>query len=109
MRSGGSNTSPEKLAHAHRSSPWHSDCTSPTHRMPTSAHSGERPGLGARVYAVQRSGAIIVALFLLAFGLLGFASGQAFFSTRGSSVLGMSSNGLLSTLSVVVGVVPLVA
>src|SRR5215210_2353950 len=81
----------------------------PHRRMPTPAHSGERPGLGARVYAVQRTGAIIVALFLLVFGLLGFASGQAFFSTRGSSVLGMSSNGLLSTLSVVVGVVLLAA
>jgi hypothetical protein len=61
------------------------------------------------VYAVQRTGAVLVALFLLVFGLLGFASGQAFFSTRGQSVLGMSSNGLLSTLSVVVAVVLLAA
>jgi Domain of unknown function (DUF4383) len=75
------------------------------HRMPTSAQSGHRPGLGARVYTVQRAGAVLVALFLLVFGLLGFASGQPFFSTRGQSVLGMSSNGLLSTLSVVVAVV----
>jgi hypothetical protein len=57
------------------------------------------------VYAVQRAGAVLVALFLLVFALLGFASGQAFFSTRGQSVLGMSSNGLLSTLSVVVALV----
>ena len=78
-------------------------------RRPASAHSEERPGLGARVYAVQRTGAIVVALFLLVFGLLGFASGQAFFSTRGQSILGMSSNGVLSTLSVVVAVVLLVA
>jgi hypothetical protein len=61
------------------------------------------------VYAVQRTGAVLVALFLLVFGLLGFASGQAFFSTSGQSVLGMSSNGLLSTLSVVVAVVLLAA
>jgi len=61
------------------------------------------------VYAVQRIGAALVGGFLLVFGLLGFASGQAFFSTRGQSVLGMSSNGLLSALSVVVGVVLLVA
>ncbi len=78
-------------------------------RMSTSAHPDERPGPGARVYAVQRTGAVLVALFLLVFGLLGFASGQAFFSTRGQSVLGMSSNGLLSTLSVVVAVVLLAA
>lgn len=70
----------------------------------------QRPrGLGARVYAVQRTGAVLVALFLLLFALLGFASGQAFLSTRGQPVLGMSSNGLLSTLSVVVAVVLLVA
>jgi hypothetical protein len=81
-----------------------------THRRAsTSGHSEERPGLGARVYAVQRTGAVLVALFLLVFGLLGFASGQAFFSTRGQSVLGMSSNGLLSALSVVVAVVLLTA
>jgi hypothetical protein len=61
------------------------------------------------VYAVQRAGAILVALFLLVFGLLGLASGQAFFSTRGQSILGMSSNGLLSTLSVVVAAVLLAA
>ncbi|MFD2091439.1 DUF4383 domain-containing protein [Blastococcus deserti] len=77
--------------------------------MSTSANPEKQPGLGARVYAVQRTGAVLVALFLLVFGLLGFASGQAFFSTRGQSVLGMSSNGLLSTLSVVVAVVLLAA
>jgi hypothetical protein len=61
------------------------------------------------VYAVQRIGAVLVALFLLVFGLLGFASGQHFFSTRGQPVLGMSSNGLLSTVSVVVALVLLAA
>jgi hypothetical protein len=69
----------------------------------------ERPGLGARVFAVQRTGAVVVALFLLVFGLLGFASGQRFVSTQGELVLGMSSNGLLSTISVVVALVLLVA
>ncbi len=77
----------------------------PHRRTPASAPPEERPGPGARVYAVQRTGAVLVALFLLVFGLLGFASGQAFFSTRGQPVLGMSSNGLLSTLSVVVAIV----
>ena len=74
-----------------------------------SARSEERPGLGARVYAVQRTGAVLVALFLLVFALLGFASGQRFLSTEGQPVLGMSSNGLLSTISVVVALVLLAA
>ncbi|MCW2531154.1 MAG: hypothetical protein JWP62_724 [Blastococcus sp.] len=76
------------------------------HRATTAfAGSEEQPHLGARVYAVQRVGAVLVALFLLVFALLGFASGQHFFSTRGQPVLGMSSNGLLSTISVVVALV----
>ena len=75
----------------------------------SSARPEERPGLGARVYAVQRTGAVLVALFLLLFALLGFASGQHFFSTQGQPVLGMSSNGLLSTVSVVVALVLLAA
>jgi hypothetical protein len=57
------------------------------------------------VYLVQRTGALVVGLFLLVFGILGFAGGLAFFSTEGEPVLGMSSNGLLSALSVVVGAV----
>ncbi len=80
------------------------------HRTRTSsASSEERPGLGARVYAVQRTGAVLVALFLLVFALLGFASDQPFYSTRGQPVLGMSSTGLLSTVSVVVALVLLAA
>ena len=74
-----------------------------------SAESAEPPGLGSRVYVVQRTGALIVALFLLVFGLLGLARGQQFVSTHGATVLGLASNGLLSTLSVVVAVVLLVA
>jgi Domain of unknown function (DUF4383) len=81
-----------------------------SHRSPTGAdRSGERPGLGSRVYTVQRDGAVVVALFLLVFAGLGFASGQRFFSTEGQPVLGMSSNGLLSTISVVVALVLLAA
>jgi len=57
------------------------------------------------VFAVQRTGAVLVALFLLVFGLLGFAGGLDFFSTEGRRVLGLSSNGLLSLLSVVVALV----
>jgi hypothetical protein len=81
----------------------------PDRPAPDSARPEDRPGIGARVYTVQRIGAVLVALFLLLFALLGFASGQDFVSTEGQSVLGMSSNGLLSTLSVVVAVVLLVA
>ena len=79
------------------------------HRRTAGSAPSEAPHLGDRVYAVQRAGALLVALFLLVFALLGFASGQRFFSTRGEPVLGMSSNGLLSTLSVGVALVLLAA
>ncbi|WP_448614442.1 DUF4383 domain-containing protein [Modestobacter sp. URMC 112] len=60
---------------------------------------------GSRVFLVQRTGALVVAVFLLLFGVLGFAGGLDFFATDGERVLGLSSNGLLSALSVVVGAV----
>ncbi len=75
------------------------------HRPTRSVSARERRTLGARVFAVQRTGAVLVALFLLVFGLLGFAGGLDFFSTEGRRVLGLSSNGLLSLLSVVVALV----
>ncbi|MGY1759984.1 DUF4383 domain-containing protein [Geodermatophilus sp. SYSU D00779] len=75
----------------------------------TADTSEERPGPGARVYAVQRTGAVLVALVLLVFGLLGFAGGLDYFSTEGERILGLSSNGLLSTISVVMAVVLLIA
>lgn len=82
-------------------------------RLPTHARShpapAEDPHLGARVFAVQRAGAILVAVFLLIFGLLGFAGGLDYFSTEGERILGLSSNGLLSTISVVVALVLLAA
>jgi hypothetical protein len=55
------------------------------------------------VFHVQRTGAIGVGAFLVVFGLVGLAGGLTFFSTEGEQVLGMSSNGLLSALSIVVG------
>jgi hypothetical protein len=64
---------------------------------------------GGRVPAVHRVGAIAVGLVLLAFGLLGFAGGLAYFSTEGEPVLGLSSNGLLSTVSVVTAAVLIAA
>ncbi|MEU2351060.1 DUF4383 domain-containing protein [Modestobacter sp. NPDC049651] len=64
---------------------------------------------GGRVYAVQRIGAVTVSLVLLVFGVLGLTGGAHFFTTRGERVLGMSSNGLLSVLSVVAAVALTVA
>jgi hypothetical protein len=61
--------------------------------------------LGARVPVVHRIGAVVVGLVVATFGLLGFAGGLAFFSTEGERVLGLSSNGLLSTISVGTAVV----
>jgi hypothetical protein len=76
------------------------------HRTPDrSAPPRERPSLGSRVFVVQRIGAIAVAVFLLVFALLGFAGGLDFFSTEGEEILGLSSNGLLSTISVVMALV----
>ena len=74
----------------------------------TTAGSGSR-SIGARVPRVHRIGAVAVALVILAFGLLGFAGGLDFFSTSGRPVLGMSSNGLLSTISVATAIVLIAA
>jgi len=63
----------------------------------------------SRVFAVQRIGALAVAGVILVFGLLGFAGGLDFFSTDGDDILGLSSNGLLSTISVLTAVVLVVA
>jgi Domain of unknown function (DUF4383) len=76
-----------------------------TLRRPTTAPA--RPG--ARVLAVHRVGAVAVALVLLTFGLLGAVGGLPYFSTEGERVLGLSSNGLLSTISVVTAAVLIAA
>jgi hypothetical protein len=68
-------------------------------------HADERPGFDERVYAVQRVGAVGIGLVMLVFGLLGATSGVGFLTTHGERFLGMSSNGLLSALSLVVAVV----
>lgn len=52
---------------------------------------------------MHRVGAAVLGLGLLTFGVLGFINQLEFFSTEGERVLGLSSNGLLSTVSVVVG------
>jgi hypothetical protein len=58
-----------------------------------------------RVYTVQRIGAFVVAGVIAVFGVLGLLNGLAFFSTAGERVLGLSSNGLLSTISLVTAAV----
>jgi hypothetical protein len=65
----------------------------------------EQPIIDGRVLAVQRLGAVSVGLVLLVFGLLGATGGVGFLATHGERHLGMSSNGLLSVLSLVVAVV----
>lgn len=61
------------------------------------------------VYWVHRIGCVVVALILWVFAGIGFTRGVDFFSTHGARVLGMTSNGLLATVSVVVGVALVVA
>ncbi|MGY1837527.1 DUF4383 domain-containing protein [Blastococcus sp. SYSU DS0510] len=69
----------------------------------------EHSPTGARVPAVHRIGAVVVAAVIAVFGILGFADGLDFFSTEGERVLGLSSNGLLSTISVVTAAVLIAA
>lgn len=54
---------------------------------------------GHRVILVHRIGAVVTAAVLATFGAVGLAGGLAFFSTHGRPVLGLSSNGLLSAVS----------
>ncbi len=56
-----------------------------------------------RLSTVYRVGAGLMGLVLLVFGILGFTDQVGFFSTDGHEVAGLSSNGALSVLSVVVG------
>ncbi|MGH3796843.1 MAG: DUF4383 domain-containing protein [Pseudonocardiaceae bacterium] len=58
---------------------------------------------------VHRVGATILGVGLWVFGVLGFVDRLAFLSVHGKQVLGLSSNGMLSTISVVVGLVLIAA
>ena len=62
-----------------------------------------------RVVVVHRVGAVVIAVVIAAFGVLGLVGGLGFFDTRGAMVLGLSSNGLLSTISLLTAVVLVVA
>jgi hypothetical protein len=83
---------------------------SPATTTPPDPSGERRPSADAcRVYTVQRIGAFTVAGVIAVFGVLGLLNGLSFFSTDGERVLGLSSNGLLSTISLVTAVVLVVA
>ncbi|MCF2533935.1 DUF4383 domain-containing protein [Yinghuangia soli] len=54
---------------------------------------------------VYRFGGGLTGLVLLVFGCLGFADQLAYFDTQGDTVAGLNTNGALSTVSVVFGVI----
>jgi hypothetical protein len=58
---------------------------------------------------VYKFGAGVIGVGLLIFGGLGFAGGLGFFDTTGNQVAGLSTNSILSMISVVVGLVLIVA
>ncbi|MEY7971397.1 DUF4383 domain-containing protein [Saccharomonospora xinjiangensis] len=58
-----------------------------------------------KVVATHRIGSLLVAAVIAIFGILGFVGGIPFFSTSGQQVVGLSSNGLLSVVSLVTAAV----
>jgi len=66
-------------------------------------------GTPSRVATVQRLGAVLLAVVLFAFGLFGFLERLDYFSTEGGRIAGLSSNNLLSSISIVTAVVLVVA
>jgi len=64
---------------------------------------------GGGLDLVHRMGAAGLGVGLWIFGILGFVNRLEFLSTSGEEVLGLSSNGMLSTISLVVGAVLIVA
>ena len=68
-------------------------------------HWSSRAEEKTRVTVVHRIGALVVAAVIAAFGVLGLVNGLAYFSTDGQRVAGLSSNGLLSTISLVTAAV----
>lgn len=61
-----------------------------------------------RLSQVYRIGAGLMGLFLLVFGILGLIDKVGWFDTDGDEVVGLSTNGTLSVLSIAVGVLLLV-
>jgi hypothetical protein len=61
--------------------------------------------LGLRLDRVHRDGAVAAGLGLWVFGILGLLDRLEFLSTQGQPVLWLTSNGLLSVISLIVGAV----
>jgi hypothetical protein len=61
------------------------------------------------VIVIHRVGALVVAATIGIFGVVGLLGGLAFLDTHGRPVLGLSSNGLLSVVSLVTAAVLVVA
>ena len=59
--------------------------------------------LGRRLDLVHRIGAAVLGVGLCVFGILGVANRLEFLAVQGTVVLGLASNGLLSTISLIVG------
>ena len=76
--------------------------------MVTTTHATGRGG-GARVAVVHRVGAAAAGVLLAGFGVLGLLSHLGALETVGTPVLGLTTNGLLSLISVVVAAVLLAA
>ena len=66
---------------------------------------GVRHDSGSRLDHLHRIGAVVFGVGLGMFGVLGLVNRLDFFSTTGRDVLGLSSNGLLSLISIVVAAI----
>lgn len=83
--------------------------TAPAERTPSGEQTRAPETPDGRVVLVHRIGALLVAAVIAVFGILGLAGGLDFFSTQGDPVMGMSSNGLLSVISILTALVLVVA
>ena len=77
----------------------------PSDATPSDGAPAEQPRPDTRVLIVHRAGAALVAAVILVFGILGLIGGLGFFDTTGEPVLGLSTNGALSTISIVTAIV----
>lgn len=76
----------------------------------TAAHgAGHASSTARRINTIHRTSALVLGAGLGVFGVLGLINRLAWFSTRGASILGLSSNGLLAMLSLVTAAVLIAA